>query len=87
MTNYGRIKSSTKPLTLTITEKAVFIAQDIQPYTTTLDEHTINGFEYTLLSYDKDEYIQEMALKNLDLEDQLLSTQEAICDLYEMLTE
>lgn len=72
MYNYGRVKSSIKPKDLEITDSKVFIASDITPYTETIDEHEVNGYEYDYISYDKDEYIQNITKTNADNIDLLL---------------
>ena len=72
MHNYGKVKSSIKPKDLEITDSKVFVASDITPYTETIDEHEVNGYEYNYISYDKDEYIQNITKTNADNIDMLL---------------
>ena len=85
MKNYGIVHSTEKPQEIQVTENNVFVASNIVPYTNNYDGYIENGYEYNYISYNKDEYIQLIAQENKSLEEQLLTTQEAICELYEML--
>lgn len=87
MIDYGRVYGNNRPQEIQITSSLVFVASNIQAYEKNIDDHIEKGFEYDLIQYDKDEYIQLIAIKNSNLENQLLITQEAVCDLYEMLSE
>ena len=87
MKDYGVVHSTERPAEIQVTETSVFVASNIKQYTNTYDGYTENGYEYNYVGYDKDEYIQTMASENKVLEEQLLTTQEAICELYEMLLE
>lgn len=40
-------------------------------------------YEYNEVQYDKDEYIQKMIMDNSELQQQIVDTQLALCDLYE----
>lgn len=62
-----------------ITSNKVFITSDI---TSLLDEDEQVIYSYKLTEYDKDEYI---ALISDNLEQQILDTQMALCDIYEEL--
>lgn len=67
MINYGRVKSSLRPQEIEITSDKVFIASNIQEYQDTIDDKTINGYQYDYISYTKDEYILLMAQNNSDI--------------------
>ena len=85
MKDYGVVRSTERPIEIQVTETSVFVASNIVPYSNDYDGYIENGYEYNYVSYNKDEYIQNMAQENKQLEEQLLTTQEAICELYEML--
>lgn len=85
MVNYGHIYSSEKPQEVEMTNTLVFVASNIQPFSRTLDDRTEIGFEYDCICYTKDEYIRQIDAANRELKEQVLITQEAISDLYEML--
>lgn len=57
MINFGRVRGNQKPKEVEITESAVFVASNITPYEETIEDKTINGYEYDYVSYTKDEYI------------------------------
>lgn len=78
MKDYGILYSNVAPNPITMTENAVFIATDIKPYENTIEEHTITGYSYHQKEYTKDEYIAK-------LHQDILDTQMAICDLYEVM--
>lgn len=85
MVNYGHIYSSEKPQEVEMTNTLVFVASNIQPFSRTLDDRAETGFEYDCICYTKDEYIRQIDAANRELKEQILITQEAISDLYEML--
>lgn len=85
MVNYGHIYSSEKPQEVEMTNTLVFVASNIQPFSRTLDDRAETGFEYDCICYTKDEYIRQIDAANRELKEQVLITQEAISDLYEML--
>ena len=91
MKDYGLQRSSVRPLEVEITESLVFIANDIVEVTEVTEEATneneqgFTGFEFNLIEYTKDEYIQLQADKISTQTDELTSTQLALCDVYELL--
>lgn len=85
MINYGIQCSSVEPKSIEIIGSNVFVANNIQPYEEELDGRFLKGYKYNCVSYTKDEYILLIANKNLQLEQDLIDTQVALCDLYEAL--
>lgn len=85
MINYGLQQSTVKPLDVEITESKVFLAQDIQPVKEDHGEDTFEGFSFTLIEYDKDEYIKLLQQQNDELAEEITSTQLALCDVYELI--
>ena len=77
MTIYNEVRSTVNPDAMKIDEYSVWVAEDIRQ----------DGSEwvYTLMQYEKDEYIKLMVDKNAALEEQLTDTQIALCDVYEMI--
>ena len=86
MKNYGLQRSAVEPKAVEITESKVFVAKDIEQVTVTMDEQEVQEYQFNLMEYDKDEYIQIISEKNEELEQQMTDTQIALCDVYEMLT-
>lgn len=80
MKEYGKQRSTVKPLELELTETKVFVNSDIvqvnEPRTD--EQPGFTGYEFTLTEYEKDEYIKLQAEKNESLQQQVDTTQEAI---------
>jgi len=81
MIKYFNIHSQNRPKDIEITNTQVLINEDIQPY----EQNDMQGFEYNIIIYEKDEYIAFLARKNQELETALLDTQSVLCDIYEEL--
>jgi hypothetical protein len=56
MTDYGKVRSFTRPQDIEITDDAVYLAKNITPYEEEKDGRTIKGYEYDYIGYSKDEY-------------------------------
>lgn len=87
MKEYGTVRSTTQPEQKVIDDYSVWIASDITPVseTGTDEAEGFEGYEYTLTQYTKDEYINLIDEKNASLEDEVTSTQLALCEVYELL--
>lgn len=87
MIEYGRQRSTVKPLELELTETKVFVASNITPVNEpdTGDQPGFTGYEFGLVEYDKDEYIKLQAENNAALEQQMTDTQLALCEVYELM--
>lgn len=87
MIEYGRQRSTVKPLELELTETKVFVASNIIPVNEpdTEDQPGFTGYEFDLVEYDKDEYIKLQAENNAALEQQMTDTQLALCEVYELM--
>ena len=80
MTNHGKVRSCVQPKSIDIDEFSVWVASNIVPVSEagTDDQPGFTGYEYDLIQYDKNEYIQKMDSANTNLEAQMESTQEAL---------
>lgn len=85
MINYGHIYGSTKPKEIELTSNLVLVNTNIQTYSKQLDGRTEEGYEYDCICYTKDEYISFLGKTNDELQEQILDTQEALSDLYELI--
>ena len=85
MINYGRVYGDTVPKPVEVTAGMVYVASNVQPYTKTFDDRETSGYVFDYIAYTKEEYIQILSDKNDALTAELLDTQEALCDIYEML--
>ena len=75
------VRSKKKPENLKIDNVFVYISKNIQPF----EDESNEGFEYDLEVYDKNEYLALISEENKNLQQQLLDTQMAICNIYETL--
>lgn len=87
MKNLGTVYSAVEPKPIEVLETKVFVASDIRIIDREVEDGTIQEYEYTLTEYDKDEYIHLMAERNTALDSQLVDTQLALVDVYEMILE
>lgn len=85
MIKYIHICSDNAPQLIEMTENKVFVAQNIHSYSSEIDGHLISGYTCDYLVYTKDEYIQLLADQNNNLQNELLDTQAALCDVYELI--
>jgi hypothetical protein len=88
MKEYKKVRSTQQPEPKVIDEFSVWVATNITPVKEEpTGEETVGfeGFEYDLTQYTKDEYIQMIDEKNDSLESEITSTQEALCDVYELI--
>lgn len=86
MVDYGKVKSTIKPESVVIDDYSVWENTSIEAVSENVGTETeFNGFEYSMVQYDKNEYILKQAQANAELSDQLTETQLALCDVYEMI--
>lgn len=85
MTNHGTVRATEAPEKLYVDECSVWVASDIQTVTVEDENGERTEYEFTLLQYDKDEYILHMAEVNASLDAQMTETQLALCDVYELI--
>jgi len=75
MINYGKVRSSELPQETELAQNYVFVASNIEPYETLIEDKTLTGYEYDYVAYTKDEYIQLIVSENAktisELEDEL----------------
>lgn len=86
MVDYGKVRSTIKPESVVIDDYSVWVNTSIEAVSENVGTETeFNGFEYSMVQYDKNEYILKQAQANAELSDQLTETQLALCDVYEMI--
>lgn len=85
MKDYGTQRSTVRPLDVEVTQTKVFVASDISEVQVTMEEDEHTEFEFNLVEYDKDEYIKMISEKNSQLESDVVNTQIALCEVYELL--
>lgn len=79
MKDFGKTRSTIKPEAMVIDDYYVWINHNIKEiHEKTGEDEVFDGWEYTMKRYDKNEYITEIS-------HQLTQTQEAMCEIYEMM--
>lgn len=87
MKQYQKVRSGQQPEPKVVDEFSVWIAENITPVSDpgTDEQPGFEGYEYELTQYTKDEYITMISEKNIALEKQVIDTQLALCEVYEIL--
>lgn len=83
MKDYGLQRSAVKPSEREFTETKVFVYTDIKKVVENSENGDINLFEFNMIEYDKDEFIELLSDKNKSLESEITEIQLALCDVYE----
>ena len=86
MKNYGVQKSSVLPNNFEITDSKVFVYEDIEKIISKIEDQEIAEYQFNLIEYDKDEYIKIISEKNEELNQQIIDTQLALCEVYELIS-
>lgn len=73
---------------LIVGKDTVYVHTDIKKVEKDAEGNDVdNLYQYNEVQYDKDEYIKVISQKNEELETELTSTQVALCDVYELISE
>lgn len=83
MKDYGLQRSAVKPSEREFTETKVFVYTDIKEVVESSENGDISLFEFHMIEYDKDEFIELLSDKNKSLESEITEIQLALCDVYE----
>lgn len=86
MKNYGVQKSSMLPNNFEITNSKVFVYENIEEIISKFEDQEITEYQFNLIEYDKDEYIKIISEKNEELNQQIIDTQLALCEVYELIS-
>ena len=86
MKNYGVQKSSVLPNNFEITDSKVFVYEKIEKIISKIEDQEITEYQFNLIEYDKDEYIKIISEKNEELNQQIIDTQLALCEVYELIS-
>ncbi len=82
---YEPVHSAVKPLDIEITLDKVYLASNISIIQLADGDLPTSCYEFKITEYTKDEYLNLLAEKNTALQQELLDTQSALCDVYELL--
>jgi len=77
------VHSSTRPAEIEITDKAVFISDNIKEYEDNIEDYIIHGYEFDQTIYSPSEYLIKLTQENNNLQQELIDTQLALVELYE----
>lgn len=80
--------SAEQAVGLVVGVDTVYIHTDITKIETDSEGNPVEGqYQYHEVQYDKDEYIKVISEKNDSLEQEVINTQIALCEVYEMMGE
>lgn len=85
MIKYGKVHSAYRPKDIEVTTSMVYVAANIKTYSAVIEGYEVTGYVYDYIGYPTEEYINDLGTKNKQLEEELLDTQTALCEVYEMM--
>lgn len=85
MIDYGRVRSTVRPEPLEIDEYSVYENTNITEITVETEGETHTEYEFDQIRYSKDEFIMLQSEQIAAQDAQIVDTQLALCDVYEML--
>lgn len=86
MKNYGTQRSTIKPESIKVDEYSVWVHNNVKEVSENIgSDNEFVGYEFIMVQYTKDEYIQIQAERNTELETQVTNTQFALVELYEVM--
>ncbi len=85
MTDYGRIRSTVRPEPLELDEYSAYVNTEIAEIAVDIDGETHTEYEFDQIRYSKDEFIMLQSEQIAAQDAQIVDTQLALCDVYEML--
>lgn len=83
MKKFENVRSTEKPEEKAIDEYSVWIAENVHTVSVTVEDQTVEEYEYDLTQYDKDEYIKLLDERDQSMESDITNLQLALCDMYE----
>lgn len=85
MIDYGRVRSTVKPDETELDEYSVYLNTNIAEITVESDGEAHLEYEFDQIRYSKDEFIMLQSEQIAAQDAQIVDTQLALCDVYEML--
>lgn len=87
---HKNVESGSYPETVKILADKVLVADNVRQEQRVeefaeVERESITVYIYDVTEYTKDEYIGLLREKNAELENEILDTQVALCDVYEMI--
>lgn len=81
MIEHGVVQSTVRPQELNIDANSVWVAENIEAIKKESEEGSFEGFRYRLTQYSKDEYIQQLDMRDKMKSDAILELSDLIADL------
>lgn len=85
MIEHGVVRAVVKPEAVTVDANSVWVAKNIQEVAVHDEQGERTEFEFSLTQYTKDEYIRALIEQNQTLETDIVNTQIALCEVYELM--
>lgn len=85
MKEYKNVRSTVKPNEKETDGYFVYINSDITEKEVITEDNKYTEYEFNQTVYSKDEYIDLIDNKNKELEENMIETQIALCEVYEKL--
>lgn len=86
MIEHGVVRAAVRPEPVTVDENSVWMAKDIHEISVRDECGERTEYAFSLAQYTKDEYIRALIETNRTLETDMVNTQIALCEVYELLT-
>ncbi len=85
MKNHGLVKSTTEPQALVVDDESVWVAENVTPVKEEAaeGEQALEGYEYQLHQYSKDEYILLLDQRDKNKSDAILELSEIVAGMME----
>lgn len=83
MKKFENVRSTVKPEEKVVDEYSVWIVENVHTVSVTVEDQTVEEYEYDLTQYDKDEYIKLLDERDQSMESDITNLQLALCDMYE----
>lgn len=85
MIEHGVVRAVVEPEAVTVDANSVWVAKNVQEVTVQDEQGQRTEFEFSLTQYTKDEYIRALIEQNQTLETDIVNTQIALCEVYELM--
>lgn len=85
MIEHGIVRAIVEPEPVTVDANSVWVAKNVQEVAVQDEQGERTEYEFSLTQYTKDEYIRALIEQNQTLETDIVNTQIALCEVYELM--
>lgn len=85
MIEHGIVRAIVEPEPVTVDANSVWVAKNVQEVAVQDEQGERTEYEFSLTQYTKDEYIRALIKQNQTLETDIVNTQIALCEVYELM--